>query len=329
MNLYKYTSFDIGKDIISTSKIALSPPQTFNDPFDCLPIWDQADIEKACDYIFDFAVEKQLVVLLEDIKNNLQKRSQRLLASFVLAEYKLFAKLTRLKPGAYRPAFSMKKWLRMIERYKLSEEQTFAKNELMALSNQKNAKVMEILSRILDLRNSLYVGCLSSRFDSILMWSYYGQNHKGVCLEIEFEEDKEHLFPVVYQEERPSIRAQRFIEEICGRFVAGYETEQISKDTVLQQLVSQPYITKSKEWGHEQEHRLIYTEKELISKGVGKLMCKDDIERYMLPVSKITKVYLGAAMSEEQKIEIRNIIPSEIEVIEMQISDNKYELLSQ
>lgn len=254
MKLYKYTSCDIGKDIISTSKIALSPPQTFNDPFDCLPIWNQKDIDKAYDYILDFVAEKQLIALLEDIKNNLRKRGQRLLVSFVLGEYKLIAKLARLKPGAYHPAFSMKKWLSIIDRHKLSEEQTHAKNELMALSNPKNEKVMETVSRILDLRNFLYVGCLSSRFDSILMWSYYGQNHKGICLEIEFDDDKDHLFPVAYQEERPSIKAEKFIEELCGRFIAGYETEQISKDIVLQQLVSQPYITKSNEWEHEQEH---------------------------------------------------------------------------
>jgi len=328
MKLFKYTSCDIGKDIISTSKIALSPPQSFNDPFDCLPIWSQEDMEKAYDYIFDFAAEKQLIALLEDIKNNLHKKGQRLLVSFVLGEYKLLAKLARFKPGAYHPAFSMKKWLRIIERHKLSEEQILAKNELMAFSNPENEKAMEIVSRILDLRHSLYVGCLSSRFDSILMWSYYGQNHKGICLEIEFDDDKEHLFPVIYQEERPSIKAQRFIEEMCGRFVAGYETEQISKDTVLQQLVSQPYITKSKEWEHEQEHRLIYTEKELIGKGVDKLMCNDGVERYMLPVPKISKVYLGAAMSDEQKSEILSIIPSEIEVVEMNISDTKYELLT-
>ena len=74
MKLYKYTSYNIGKEIISTSKIALSPPQTFNDPFDCLPIWSQEDIDKAYDYIFDFVAEKQLIALLEDIKNNLQKR---------------------------------------------------------------------------------------------------------------------------------------------------------------------------------------------------------------------------------------------------------------
>ena len=34
----------------------------------------QEDIDKAYDYIFDFVAEKQLIALLEDIKNNLQKR---------------------------------------------------------------------------------------------------------------------------------------------------------------------------------------------------------------------------------------------------------------
>lgn len=58
-------------------------------------------------------------------------------------------------------------------------------------------------------------------------------------------------------------------------------------------------------------------------------MCNDGIERYMFPIPKITKVYLGSAMSDKQKSEILSIIPSEIEAVEMKISDSKYELLTQ
>ena len=56
-------------------------------------------------------------------------------------------------------------------------------------------------------------------------------------------------------------------------------------------------------------------------------MCDDGKERYMYN-AKITKIFLGAAMSDEQKAEMHSIISSEVEVIEMRTSDTKYELLS-
>ena len=59
---------------------------------------------------------------------------------------------------------------------------------------------------------------------------------------------------------------------------------------------------------------------------IQKKMCDDGKERYMYNV-KITKVFLGAAMSDKQKAEIHSIISSEVEVVEMRTSDTKYELL--
>lgn len=47
MRLYKYTKLEIGKQIISSSQIALSKPKDFNDPFDCVPVPIQDDLRKA------------------------------------------------------------------------------------------------------------------------------------------------------------------------------------------------------------------------------------------------------------------------------------------
>ncbi len=91
-------------------------------------------------------------------------------------------------------------------------------------------------------------------------------------------------------------------------------------------LVTQPYIAKAKEWEHEQEYRLIFPEQILNEMNIKKKMCDDGKERYMYKV-KITKVFLGAAMSDNQKSELRKIIPPEIEIVEMKISNDKYELL--
>jgi hypothetical protein len=90
----------------------------------------------------------------------------------------------------------------------------------------------------------------------------------------------------------------------------------------------QPVITKAKDWEHEKEYRLVFPEEILEGMNAKKIECDDGKDRYLYPV-KITKVFCGANMSDENKNAIRAIVPREIEVVEMKISNTKYELLTQ
>ena len=69
MKLYKYTRFDIGKQIISSSQIALSKPQDFNDPFDCVPVSTEDDLRKAIDILNGYAIDQTIFESLQEIKN--------------------------------------------------------------------------------------------------------------------------------------------------------------------------------------------------------------------------------------------------------------------
>lgn len=178
------------------------------------------------------------------------------------------------------------------------------------------------------MRDSLYVACLSAVYDSILMWSYYGEDHKGMCVEMEIEEDPRMLSKVKYCANRPIVQMEKLMKDLCGKIFAQKSSSEINEDPILLPLVVQPYITKAKEWEHEQEYRLVFPEQILDEMNIKKKMCGDGKERYMYDV-KISKVFLGAAMSDEQKAEIRSIIPSDIEIAEMKISNTKYELLTQ
>lgn len=50
----------------------------------------------------------------------------------------------------------------------------------------------------------LKVSCFSERNDSILMWSYYGNCHKGICVEYDFidEENKNRMCKILYRKKR-------------------------------------------------------------------------------------------------------------------------------
>ena len=332
MKLYKYTRFDIGKQIISSSQIALSKPQDFNDPFDCVPVSNKEDLRKAIDILNGYAIDQAILKSFHEMKDKIKNPIHKVLISFVLWEYRLAIKLAKHKPTAYTPMFTNKKFdklFKFCERSgKVSPEQLLWKEKIALAQSELELHEREDMNKMSNMRDDLYVACLSAVCDSILMWSYYGGDHKGVCVEMEIEEDPRVLFKVEYCANRPILQMEKIMKDFCGKVFAQKNSLEIDQDPTLLSLIVQPYISKSKEWKHEQEYRLIFPEYVLDEVNIKKKMCGDQKERYMYDVT-ITKVFLGAAMSNEQKIEIRSLIPPEIEVVEMKISENKYELLTQ
>ncbi len=331
MKLYKYTRFDIGKQIITSSQISLSKPRDFNDPFDCVPVSVDDDLRKAIDILNGYAIDQAIFKSLQDIKHKLNKPAQKALISFVLWEYRIARKLAKHKPMAYSPIFTPEKFNKLFglcERFgKISPEQLQEKEKLAYAQSVIEQQEWDTITQMANMRDSLYITCLSAVCDSILMWSYYGQDHKGICIELEIEEDPRMLSKIKYCTERPTVQMEKLMKDLCGKMFAQKSSSEIDDDPVLLPLVIQPYISKSKEWEHEQEYRLIFPEQILDEMGIKKKMCSDGKERFMYNV-KITKVFVGAAMSDVQKSEIRSIVPSNVKVIEMQISDTKYELIS-
>lgn len=93
------------------------------------------------------------------------------------------------------------------------------------------------------------VCCFSETNLSILMWSHYADNHKGVCIEFEFPEDsleKSELSKVNYSNEFPKFKFDDY---------RGLSKEDVQKN--IRQLIT----VKAKDWEYEKEWRLIHDEK--------------------------------------------------------------------
>lgn len=332
MKLYKYSSFERGKDIIASSQISLSKPQDFNDPFDCVPVSVEDDLRKAINILNGYAIDQAIFNYLDDVKDTINKPAQKALILFALWECQILRNLAKRKPTAYSPILTSKRFDRLFklcERLgKVSPEQLREKEKLDYAQSKIEQQEWESITKMSNMRDSLYIACFSAVYDSILMWSYYGKDHKGICIEFEIKEDPRMLSKVNYCTERPKAQMEKLMKDLCGKIYAQKSSSEIYEDPVLLSLVIHPYITKAREWKHEQEYRLIFPEQVLDEMNITKKMCNDGEERYMFDV-KITKVYLGAAMSDKQKTEILSIIPSEVEVVEMKLSDTKYELLTQ
>jgi hypothetical protein len=94
---------------------------------------------------------------------------------------------------------------------------------------------VEILTQITE---NIKVCCFSERKDSLLMWSHYANEHKGICIEYEFENESEtrtFLQPILYSNKIHKINT---FEDL----------------TVLNQVAST--LTKCKDWEYEEEWRL-------------------------------------------------------------------------
>jgi hypothetical protein len=87
------------------------------------------------------------------------------------------------------------------------------------------------------------VACFSKKNDSILMWSHYADNHKGVCLKFKTSDAKffDNVATVKYTEKFPNLN---------------YEFQYSDSQNFL-------FFTKSKEWTYEEEVRVLKKPRQL------------------------------------------------------------------
>ncbi len=109
----------------------------------------------------------------------------------------------------------------------------------------------DLLSDIRSLKEKLRICSLSKKANDTLMWSYYGDGHKGVAIGVEVADDDEYdIRPVKYKERAATV----------------------SKSMGAEEAVKKLLSTKLLPWEHEQEVRVLTCEnfvnveiKELVS----------------------------------------------------------------
>lgn len=95
-------------------------------------------------------------------------------------------------------------------------------------------------------RDITYICSLSKVHDSVLMWSYYG-NNKGICIGLDME------------------KTRKYLSRMNGLFLGCPELEVQYRDVVNEpstikdanDFLCYHFATKAKEWQHEQEVRLL------------------------------------------------------------------------
>lgn len=158
---------------------------------------------------------------------------------------------------------------------------------------------------------SYRVGCLCTGNKNKLMWSHYGDGHKGFCIEYDFNScwnflETVDLLPVLYSKERIVIPENIIFENNKKT----WEIEDSCRNALIKSL-----ITKDDVWNYENEWRIITRNS------------KTDGNIKMPPISCI---YIGALCSIENKEQLIKIAREmKIPVKEMKVDRDHYELHAQ
>lgn len=182
----------------------------------------------------------------------------------------------------------------------------------------------------LNLRNSTWLCSLSKTNDSLLMWSHYCYNHKGVCIGLDIDrviKSVPPMFGTTYVE--PLVLDVQY-KDIIER-PNGY---QYSKD-----IFSYQWRTKAKEWEYEQEVRLVIPNPSGLYASLTPQQTNQDKEfwdgreiRHYMPLKAecFESIYFGVNIEQEEKEKIvqyvRKKLNPQINLYQMEIDDNAFRL---
>lgn len=121
------------------------------------------------------------------------------------------------------------------------------------------------------------IACFSASMNNMLLWTHYADNHRGICLIFEPSKDSygalTHSSEIQYQSELPHIRLVDLSE---------------TGDSKIIKIL----LTKSKQWQHEQEYRLILP-----------YGAKQSLQFHP---SSLIGIVLGAKISKEHEAKVRS-----------------------
>ncbi|MCU8137862.1 DUF2971 domain-containing protein, partial [Vibrio vulnificus] len=174
--------------------------------------------------------------------------------------------------------------------------------------------------------------CLATEHNNLLMWSHYADSHKGICIEYTPFSDEEIaslkeqgifggspndrlcIVQNARKVEYKSVEAindyldllpntdQEFMELHAQKQVAGQAEEYYS-------MISKALTIKHESWAYENEYRIIH----------------DGNNRNTHP-GKITKIYIGAKASSQDKRTLSILTNGSIDLVCMGFSESKYAL---
>ena len=182
----------------------------------------------------------------------------------------------------------------------------------------------------LNKRNRTWLCSLSKVNDSILMWSHYCYNHKGVCIGLDIDKVMESV---------PPMFGLTYIEPLVIDVQYKNIIERPNAYCYTKDMFYYQWQTKAKEWEYEQEVRLVMPNPSSLYAALTPAQAKHpkemwdsrEIHRYMpLKGECFDSIYFGVNtdLSEKEKIirYIRKEINPQIKPFQMCVDENAFRL---
>jgi hypothetical protein len=261
---YKYTTRDTARIVLQNRTLRWSTPILFNDPYD---------------HQFDLHVEVDREALRK------------------LALEKVWRAM--FGGGLYvpHPDNMMGKMIQIsrLQGMVLSREEFEAEFGPAIAEGHENAMrtLPEVHRKFREVIGASKVLCQSGVRDSLLMWAYYAEQHKGVvlCFRSDAVPNSPWLLarPVQYQEAMPRLCDEEFLSDMSAGLTV------LDPKTLIDRVV----YTKAAEWAHEQEWRL--------QAGSGRLPFAP-YEDVPFHPRELDAVILGCVMPEDDRKSITEIV---------------------
>jgi len=179
-----------------------------------------------------------------------------------------------------------------------------------------------------DLHDLVYLKSFSEEKDNLLMWSHYGDNHKGLCIEYELkhilnQQDNEknnlgilyHLFPVIYLENRvddeSAFNNLKYASKSINQYKSDLKDKNVPEDVEWHKDIKSLFLIKSKKWEYEKEWRIAVTFMQMNEKDEepydgNKVLY--NINNQNIPFDCITSIYFGANLENDKQEHIEEIV---------------------
>lgn len=157
------------------------------------------------------------------------------------------------------------------------------------------------------LEDMAYMSCFTEDNDNLLMWSHYGDNHRGICVEYDIKkmitsEEIKHIFPIVYKEYICFNREYRNIASELKELERDINDGNVHDDQGYLRNILPLFVVKGTEWSYEKEWRLIYTKYQMYEKD------NDNLYKGIIDFPYISAIYLGCKTEKSIEDHLKEIV---------------------
>lgn len=204
---------------------------------------------------------------------------------------------------------------------KMLSESKFSLSDFKTFNDPLDADILKIVHNLLnnspvytkdihndsrDILNSVLIKCLSTidpkKISSMLMWAYYADSHKGICVEYD---TKDFIDFVI--ETHNEFNKLGYEMPLCWFFPINYIPE-ISMLKYKQKMIDKTWpitlFEKRDCWSHEEEWRILYGHPDLLT---------NIYENRSIKISP-KKIYLGCNINKDTDSRIKNDFRNNIEI---------------